>query len=131
LQSAVAEQTEDAIVSEMVASRLVGVGHATDGQSVQNRRCRVHVRARARRLSSAFGRPIFAAAGLHSAAAATIAIIAATVTAGAATVTIPAATVSVSTTTVAAAIVAATAAAATDAQTTASSATAAFGENRR
>jgi len=131
LQSTVAEQTKDAIVPEMVASRLAGVGHATDGQSVQDRRCRVHVRARAR-LLSAFRRSIFAAAGLHSAAPSTVTIFAATVTARAATVTVTAATVTVPATTVAAAIVAATAATATDAQTTASSATTAtYGENRR
>jgi len=129
LQSAVAEQTEDAIVPEVVASRLAGVGHATDGQSVQNRRCRV--RARPRCLSSAFGRPVFAAAGLHATAAATVTVIAATVTARAAKVTVPAATVTFPTTTVATPIVAATAAAATDAQTTASAAAAAFGEDPR
>jgi len=131
LQSAVAEQTEDAIVPEVVASRLAGVGHATDGQSVQNRRCRVRARARARCLSSAFGRPVFAAAGLHATAAATVTVIAATVTARAAKVTVPAATVTFPTTTVATPIVAATAAAATDAQTTASAAAAAFGEDPR
>lgn len=133
LQSAAAEQAEDAIVPEVVASRLAGVGYATDGQSVQDRRCRVRVRAWARRLSSAFGRPVFAAAGLHAASAATVTIPAATVTILAATVTVCAATATVRAATVAASIVAATAAAAaTDAQTTASAAAAAtaFREDR-
>jgi len=126
LQSAVAEQAEDAIVPEVVASRLAGVGHATDGQSVQNRWCRVRVHARARRLSSAFGRPVFVAADLHAASAATVTIFAATVAILTATVTVCAATVATP-------VVAATAAAtATDAQTTASAAAAAttFREDR-
>jgi len=132
LQSAAAEQAQDAIVPEVVASRLAGVGHATDGQSVQDRRRRVRVHDRARRLSSALRRPVVAAAGPHAAPiAATITIPAATCTILATTVTARAATVTVPTTTVAAAIVAATAATATDAQTTASAAAAAFRENRR